>query len=179
MTRASALGREQALPLARRRLTRIEFAELMLAQDGRCAACRQKLRAHLIVDEHLVPLDQLGTNDLSNRALYCTQCARAKTEDDQAEIRHGRRVRGEAGQKRTRTLRMLKPWTQPRTFPTNRDGPLKRKMNGQVVRRPIRRRKLRPVRTFPRRTRPLRPTTVGQRRTPPVNALLWPNADGG
>ena len=140
--------RQPSLPIPRRRLTRVEFAQLMLEQEGRCAACREKLRADLIVDEHLTPLDQLGTNDLSNRALYCTSCARAKTDGDQADIRHGRRVRGETGQKRTRALRKLKPWTQPRTFPTNRDGPLKRKMNGQVVRRPVRRRKLRPVRTF-------------------------------
>jgi hypothetical protein len=146
--RISLPKRAPALPVARRRLSRVEFAQLMLDQEGRCAACREKLRADLIVDEHLVPLDQLGTNDLSNRALYCTACARSKTEDDQAEIRHGRRVRGETGQKRTRALRKLRPWTQPRTFPTNRDGPLKRKINGQVVRRPTRKRKLRPVRTF-------------------------------
>ena len=140
--------RPAALPVPRRRLTRVEFAQLMLDQDGRCAACREKLRADLIVDEHLVPLDQLGTNDLSNRALYCTACARAKTDGDQADIRHGRRVRGETGQKRTREQRRLKPWTQPRTFPTNRDGPLKRKMNGQVVRRSRSRPSLRRVRTF-------------------------------
>lgn len=146
----SPLQRETVLPVPRRRLTRVEFAQLMLDQEGRCAACREKLRADLIVDEHLTPLDQLGTNDLSNRALFCTACARAKTEDDLADIRHGRRVRGETGQKRTRALRKLKPWTQPRTFPTNRDGPLKRKMNGQVVRRPSRRRRLRPVHTFSR-----------------------------
>ena len=144
------LQRAPALPVPRRRLTRVEFAQLMLDQDGRCAACREKLRADLIVDEHLTPLDQLGTNDLSNRALYCTACARSKTEGDLADIRHGRRVRGESGQKRTREQRRLKPWTQQRTFPTNRDGPLKRKMNGLVVRRPSRRRKLRPVRTFQR-----------------------------
>lgn len=149
MTRNAGLPkRPSTLPVPRRRLTRVEFAHLMLDQEGRCAACRQKLRADLIVDEHLVPLDQLGTNELSNRALYCTACARNKTEDDQAEIRHGRRIRGEAGQKRTRALRKEKPWTQQRTFSTNRDGPLKRKMNGQVVRRPARRRKLRPVRSF-------------------------------
>jgi hypothetical protein len=136
------------MPVPRRRLTRVEFAQLMLDQDGRCAACREKLRADLIVDEHLTPLDQLGSNDLANRALYCTACARAKTEGDLADIRHDRRVRGEAGQKRTREQRRLKPWTQPRTFPTNRDGPLKRKMNGQVVRRSRSRPSLRRVRTF-------------------------------
>jgi len=92
------LQRAPALPVPRRRLTRVEFAQLMLEQDGRCAACREKLRADLIVDEHPTPLDQLGTNDLSSRALYCTACARAKTEGDHADIRHGRRIRGETGQ---------------------------------------------------------------------------------
>ena len=148
------MQRAPALPVPRKRLTRVEFAQLMLDQEGRCARCREKLRADLIGDEHLTPLDQLGTNDLSNRALYCTACARAKTDDDMADIRHGRRVRGETGQKRTRALRKLKPWTQPRTFPTNRDGPLKRRMNGQVIRRPTRRRRLRPVRCFARATAP-------------------------
>ncbi len=137
-----------ARPQQRRRLTRVEFAQLMLEQGGRCAACRRKLQAHLIVDEHLTPLDLMGSNDLSNRALLCTTCARGKTDDDLANIRHGRRVRGETGQKRRRANRKLKPWTQPRTFLTNRDGPLKRRMNGQVVRRSQHPTKLRPVRCF-------------------------------
>lgn len=146
-------------PIPRRKLTRVEFAQLMLDQNGRCAASRKKLRADLIVDEHLVPLDLMGTNDLSNRALYCTACARGKTEQDQAEIRHGRRVRGEAGQRRRRELRRSKPWTQQHTFQTNRDGPYKRKMNGQVVRRSLRRRRLRAVRCFPRK---LLPSVIGK-----------------
>lgn len=140
------------LPTVRRRLTRVEFAQLMLDQDGRCAACREKLRADLIVDEHLTPLEHKGSNDLSNRALYCTACARAKTDDELADRLHCQRVRGEIGQKRRRELRRQKPWTQPRTFLTNRDGPLKRKMNGQVVRRPKRRPKSRSVRSFARAT---------------------------
>ena len=135
-------------PLPRRKLTRVEFAQLMLDQEGRCASCREKLRADLIVDEHLTALDHGGTNELSNRALYCTACARSKTEVDLAISLHGRRVRGEIGQKYRRKMRQLKPWTQPPTFPTNRDGPLKRKMNGQVVRRTTKRKRLRPVRCF-------------------------------
>lgn len=135
-------------PLPRRKLTRVEFAQLMLDQEGRCASCREKLRADLIVDEHLTALDHGGTNELSNRALYCTACARSKTDDDLAISLHGRRVRGEIGQKYRRKMRELKPWTQPPTFPTNRGGPLKRKMNGQVVRRTTKRRRLRPVRCF-------------------------------
>ena len=40
--------RPPALPIPRRKLTRVEFAQLMLDQDGRCAACREKLRADLL-----------------------------------------------------------------------------------------------------------------------------------
>jgi 5-methylcytosine-specific restriction endonuclease McrA len=135
-------------PVARRKLTRVEFAQLMLDQNGRCAACRRKLRADLIVDEHLTPLAFLGSNDLSNRALFCTACARDKTESDMADVRHGRRLRGETGQRRRRENKKLKPWARTRTFLTNRDGPLKRRMDGRVVRRRAKRRALRAVRCF-------------------------------
>jgi hypothetical protein len=128
------------VPEPRRRLSRIEFAQLMLAQEGRCLACGDRLRADEIIDEHLVPLDLGGPNDIDNRALFCLGCAREKTIDDSAASVHGRRVRGEIGQKRRRELRKLKPWSQPRTFPTNRDGRWKRRMSGQVVRRRRRRR---------------------------------------
>src|ERR1700754_4721633 len=97
------------LPEPRRRLSRIEFAELMLEQNGRCQSCGEKLKADQIIDEHLVPLDQLGSNDLENRALFCTGCAREKTQDDWAASLHGRKVRGEAGQKRRRELRRTRP----------------------------------------------------------------------
>jgi hypothetical protein len=131
--------REPMRPQPRRRLSRVEFARLLLAQEGRCARCRENLQPHLIVDEHLTPLDFLGSNDLDNRALFCTDCARAKTESEMAEILHGRRVRGEIGQQCRRRARARKPWTQPRTFLTNRDGPLKRRMDGRVVQRRPRR----------------------------------------
>ena len=90
--------REPARPQPRRRLSRVEFARLILEQDGRCARCRQKLQPHLIVDEHLNPLDLLGSNDLENRALFCTACARAKTDADMAEILHVRRLLDRLGE---------------------------------------------------------------------------------
>lgn len=130
--------REPARPQPRRRLSRVEFARLILEQDGRSARCRQKLQPHLIIDEHITPLDFLGSNDLENRALFCATCARAKTEADMGQILHARRVRGEIGQKYRRKARTERPWTQPRTFLTNRDGPLKRRMDGRVVRRRVR-----------------------------------------
>ncbi len=125
--------------VARRKLTRVEFAQLMLNQEGCCAACREKLKADLIIDEHLTPLSQGGSNELENRALYCRPCAWSKTEEDQLTSLHGQRVRGEIGQQARRRARALSPSSQSRTFLTNRDGPLKRKMNGQVVRRRKRR----------------------------------------
>jgi hypothetical protein len=112
----------------------------MLDQNGRCRACGEKLKADQIIDEHLTPLDQSGSNDMENRALFCTGCAREKTQDDWSTSLHNRKVRGEAGQKRRRQIRRACPTRVQRTFPTNRDGPWKKKMNGRVVRRPRRRR---------------------------------------
>jgi hypothetical protein len=143
--RTPSPARPLLVPQPRRQLTRVEFAQLILAQKGRCPACGDRLRADEIIDEHLVPLDLGGSNDLENRALFCLACAKEKTIDDVAASVHGRRVRGEIGQKRRRELRKLKPWSQQRTFPTNRNGRWRRRMNGQVVRRRKRRRYRRTV----------------------------------
>src|SRR5262245_19190949 len=139
-TRVPILPRTKVIPTPRQRLTRVEFAALILAQRGRCPGCGGKLRADQIIDEHIVPLYACGSNDLENRALFCLGCAREKTIDDVAVSIHSKRVRGEIVQKRRRELRKLKPWAQQRTFPTNRTGRWKRKMNGRVVRRSRRRR---------------------------------------
>lgn len=84
-------------PVAREPLTRWEFATLFLQQQGKCAKCSTKLEKGNTIDEHLQPLDHLGTNDLSNRALYCKPCAKAKTKVDLAASWKGKRIRGETG----------------------------------------------------------------------------------
>jgi hypothetical protein len=87
-----------ALPLPEKRkpLTRRQFAELILRQEGRCGCgCGVKLVADRIIDEHLNPLDSLGSNDLTNRALFSKDCAARKTERDRRERDKGRRLRGE------------------------------------------------------------------------------------
>ena len=146
MTKRNRLpARTTVLPEPRQRLTRVEFAQLMLEQGGRCRSCGDKLKPDQIIDEHLNPLDSCGSNDLENRALFCTGCAREKTVDDNAASIHGRRVRGEIGQKRRRELRRTSPRSQQSSFPTNRDGRWKKKLNGRVVRRPKTRRRLRKV----------------------------------
>src|SRR5690606_20361491 len=118
-SRVSLASATPVLPEHRRRLSRIEFAHLMLEQQGRCQACGEKLKADQIIDEHIVPLDHGGSNDLDNRALYCVGCAREKTVDDLAASLHGRRVRGEIGQKRRRELRRTHPYPSNASFPTN------------------------------------------------------------
>jgi hypothetical protein len=86
-------------PQKRKPLTRREFATLILAQEGRCGCgCGKKLQADRIIDEHLTPLDSLGSNALENRALYDRDCAKRKTKTDRAARDKGRRIRGEVGQ---------------------------------------------------------------------------------
>lgn len=136
-------------PIRRKKLTRKAFAQLMLDQSGRCRACEAKLRPDAIVDEHLVALDHGGSNDIENRALFCTGCAREKTLRNVSVSARWRRIRGETGQKSRRRRRqagLIRP-----SFATNRDGPWKKKLNGDVVRRPARRFRRKPNRPRTRR----------------------------
>lgn len=127
-------------PKPRKRLSRRDFAQLMLDQDGRCRTCGEKLKAEAIIDEHLVPLDFCGSNDLSNRALLCLGCAREKTRQDLRTSAKGRRLRGETGQLARRRKRRI----QEKTTVPNQTAPrrLKRKVNGEVVVRRRKRRRL-------------------------------------
>jgi 5-methylcytosine-specific restriction endonuclease McrA len=85
-------------PEKRKPLTRMQFATLILAQDGRCGCgCRKKLQADAIIDEHLVALDFLGGNALDNRSLWDRDCSKAKTARDLSAAAKGKRIRGETG----------------------------------------------------------------------------------
>jgi hypothetical protein len=85
-------------PEKRKPLTRVQFATLILAQEGRCGCgCGQKLRAAWIIDEHLQALDFLGSNDLSNRSLWDYDCSKRKTARDLKAAAKGKRIRGETG----------------------------------------------------------------------------------
>lgn len=134
------------MPEKRRKLRRREFAQLMLDQNGLCWACGLRLKPDSIIDEHLVPLDQGGSNEIGNRALFCEACAREKTLHDLGRSAHGRRLRGESGQKRRR--RMRRAGLLPPSFPTNRDGKWKKKLNGEVVLRGPKRRRRSKRRAF-------------------------------
>ena len=90
----------EAVPAQKRKpLTRRQFAELILAQEGRCGCgCNERLKADEIVDEHLHALSLGGGNELSNRSLWRKQCSQRKTDTfDKPLAAKGARIRGETG----------------------------------------------------------------------------------
>lgn len=89
-------------PEARKPLSRWEFAILMLEQLGRCKVCGARLEKGKTRDEHVQALHLGGSNDLSNRELWCLDCTKPKDDVDKALIAKGKRIRGEtcAGPKR-------------------------------------------------------------------------------
>ena len=112
-------------PQKRKPLTRVQFATLILAQDGRCGCgCGAKLQADRIIDEHLVALDFLGGNALENRSLWDRDCSKAKTARDLAASAKGKRLRQETGNGRKQPIRS-------RGFSTT----LRRKMDGTTERK--------------------------------------------
>lgn len=69
-------------PEKRKPLTRAQFGQLMLDQEGRCGCgCGHKLQPMTegVIDEHVIPLGLLGSNELTNRSLFRKPCAKAKT----------------------------------------------------------------------------------------------------
>ena len=95
----------------RKRLTAAERAALLQRQQDRCAGpCRQSLIWAVIdskpvygpmIDEHVIPLELGGSNDLSNRLLMCVPCAKQKTRADLRAIAKAARIRRrEAGEER-------------------------------------------------------------------------------
>ena len=117
--------REDVLPIARKPLTKLQFAQLAVEQNGKCANCGSKLKfePHQIRDEHVVSLFGGGTNDLSNRQLWCNECVKPKNAEDAARHAKIKRLRGE-------TKNGPKKKIQSRGFNTR----YRRKLNGTVER---------------------------------------------
>jgi 5-methylcytosine-specific restriction endonuclease McrA len=125
MSRIANHPRVPLEPTPRKRLTSAQRFTLLERQNDRCPYCEEPLFGKPMVDEHILPLELGGSNDLSNRALLCVPCAKAKTKDDHKRIAKARRLRKrEAGEnKRSRKI-AGKPLG---------GGPLRRKMSGEVV----------------------------------------------
>ena len=112
----------------RRPLTRRETIELAVRQGGRCGCgCGDKLDAlrEGVTDEHRIPLAMGGTNDLSNRELWRTPCAKQKTaKADQPAIAKVKRIEARAdGTRRARKPipQRKDPWPKGRKRPTKGD----------------------------------------------------------
>ena len=89
---------DRPIPEKRKPLTRREFGFLLMQQEGKCGCgCGEKLdfsKPRLVTDEHLCALASLGTNDLENRALWITECSRAKTSGEAPGLAKVRRMNG-------------------------------------------------------------------------------------
>lgn len=98
--------REDVQPIARKPLTKLEFAKLAVQQEGKCAVCETKLRfePHQVRDEHIVSLFGGGSNDLSNRELRCPECVKPKNAEDAARHAKIKRLRGETGNGRKKKI---------------------------------------------------------------------------
>ena len=92
--------KQLAKPGPRKPLTKHEYAELFLAQMGKCFHCGARLAKGNVIDEHLVPRESLTADkcdDLENRKLFCKPCAKAKTVGDAAIVAKTRRLTGGRG----------------------------------------------------------------------------------
>lgn len=79
----------------RKPLTRAQIAELTLRQMGKCLRCGERLdftTKGAVIDEHLRPLADGGTNETSNRAFFCKPCATPKTAKEARDRGKSKRI---------------------------------------------------------------------------------------
>jgi 5-methylcytosine-specific restriction endonuclease McrA len=103
--------REPVAATIRKRLTGAERAVVLARQHHVCAGgCQQSLVWSVVdgkrvygpmIDEHIIPLELGGSNELSNRELRCVPCAKEKTRADRKAIAKVARIlRRASGQER-------------------------------------------------------------------------------
>jgi len=85
-------------PEDRKPLTRKQYADLFLRQDGKCPECGQRLEVKggepvEIRDEHINPLWRGGGNDLENRELWCRPCTKPKDAEEATQRAKSNRQR--------------------------------------------------------------------------------------
>ena len=125
----------------RKRLTVADKVNILERQHYLCAACGESLclldepgtfigRIRIyapMIDEHIIPLELGGSNDLSNRELRCVPCAKAKTKGDQGDIARAKRRQA----KNDGTRKRKGPRLKGRGF--RKDSKRKRTLSGKVV----------------------------------------------
>ena len=133
MSRAAPQSHEPVGATPRKRLSVVERGIILDRQDDRCIDCREtlvwavvdgKLIYGPMIDEHIIPLELGGSNDLSNRELRCVPCAKKKTTIDRKNIAKVHRLlKRKDGTRRPRKAISSKGFDRTKT----------RKFNGQVV----------------------------------------------
>ena len=94
-------------------------------RDGNvCRGCSRQLREERAECDHVVAVINGGKNRESNLQTLCLWCHASKTRCDVAEKSKTYRVRSKHRGVRKRS-----------SFQTNRDGPYRKKISGEVVRR--------------------------------------------
>lgn len=112
----------------RRRLTDQQLAALFLRHNGKCACCTRKIRSGEVWHaDHIIALENGGSNDPSNFQPLCAWCHREKTKEDHAKAAKSRHV---ATAHVVPTIHRQK---KGRPLPGSRRSKWKRKMNGEVV----------------------------------------------
>ena len=104
MSRVAYSPPQRVTTEARKRLTAAEKSLILERQHDLCGRCGLSLVWGLVdgkpvygpmIDEHIIPLGTTGTNDLSNRQLWCVECAHDKTKRDLKAIAKAKRLAGE------------------------------------------------------------------------------------
>jgi len=77
----------------RKTFTPQERARIFVARGGRCHRCTRKIqRGEDWTLEHLIALENGGTNDEENMTVTCDWCEPEKTAEDHSKAGHSRRV---------------------------------------------------------------------------------------
>lgn len=77
----------------RKALTPQQKARLFLERGGRCHRCRRKLGpSDKWTDEHVIALQNGGTNAWKNRDVCCGWCFKPKNREDAKKAARGRKV---------------------------------------------------------------------------------------
>jgi 5-methylcytosine-specific restriction endonuclease McrA len=75
------------------RISEQQVAKLFLEHDGRCGQCKRKLGpSDDYIVEHVLALENGGTNDWDNLGITCAWCKPAKDAADHKAAGHARRV---------------------------------------------------------------------------------------
>lgn len=131
LAKFNALRGEVAAIEARKPLNRAQVVAILCRQAGGIpcgCGCGEPLDplGEGVVDEHVIPLEQTGPNDLRNRALYRRPCAVEKTKRDATNTAKCKRLDGETCTGPTRPIpQRANPWPrgqklQSRPFPQRR-----------------------------------------------------------